>query len=303
MHLHRVGASSRPGRHTWTPRDCGLYAVAVGAGPHDDAFVLDTPGGRDQLVYPTFVLSGVLAAEAATWPDPAMATGDYDGNQLVLGEQSLELFGPVPAQGDVTTVTTVAAIYDKGSGALVVLATDATDNRSGQCLFRASTGVFVIGAGHFGGARGPADGGPPPIPDRPPELVVNATTSPVQTLLYRYAGNDRNPMHFNAETARTAGYREPILMGHNTMGFAARAVVHALGGGDPGVLRSISGRFAGAGYNGDTLTTQLWHDPAGTAGTADNGGTTSAQLRVVNQDGTVLLDRGIVTLRGSGPAR
>ncbi len=300
MHLHRVGLSSRPGRHTWAPSDCGLYAVAVGAGPADEAFVLDTPGGRDQLVYPTFVLSGVLAADASTWPDPAMATGDYDRDQLVLGEQSLELFGPVPAQGDVTTVTTIAAIYDKGSGALVVLETDATDNRSGQRMFRAATGIFVIGAGGFGGARGPADGGPPPIPDRPPVLEVHVTTSPVQTLLYRYAGNDRNPMHFDTETAHKAGYRQPILMGQNTMGFAARAIVHELGAGDPAALRAISGRFAGAGYNGDTLTTQLWHVDTGRV---TDLGTTAVQFRVVNQDGTVLLDRGACMLRGSGPLR
>jgi acyl dehydratase len=303
MHLHRIGASTKPARHTWSPGDCGLYAVAVGASTADEAFVLDTPGGRGQLVYPTFVLAGVLAAEAATWPDPAMATGDYDWDQLVLGEQGLELFGPIPAAGDVSAVTTVAAIYDKGSGALVVLETDATDNRSGQCLFRASTGVFVIGAGGFGGPRGPAPGSSAAstTPDRAPDVAVRSVTSPVQTLLYRYAGNDRNPMHADVATARRAGYREPILMGQNTLGFAARAIVHACCGGDPVKLQAIGGRFAGAGYNGDTLVTQIWHDEppvaAGATGASASGTGTGLVFRVVNQDGTVLVDRGTATLR------
>ena len=71
MYLDRIGAASRPERHTWEPDECALYAIAVGAGMVDEAFTLDTFHGKDQLVYPTFVLSGVLAAESATWPDPA----------------------------------------------------------------------------------------------------------------------------------------------------------------------------------------------------------------------------------------
>ena len=59
MYLHRVGAVSNPKRHTWEPAACALYAVAVGAGVDDSGFTLDTYGGHDQLVYPTFVLSGV----------------------------------------------------------------------------------------------------------------------------------------------------------------------------------------------------------------------------------------------------
>ena len=88
MYLHRVGAASNPKRHTWEPPACALYAVAVGAGVDDIAFTVDTYGGRDQLVYPTFVLSGVLAAESMSWPDPGFQTGDYDPHELVLGEQA-----------------------------------------------------------------------------------------------------------------------------------------------------------------------------------------------------------------------
>ena len=58
MYLHRVGAVSNPNRHTWEPAACSLYAVAVGAGVDDTGFTLDTYGGHDQLVYPTFVLAG-----------------------------------------------------------------------------------------------------------------------------------------------------------------------------------------------------------------------------------------------------
>jgi acyl dehydratase len=297
MYLDRVGAESRPERHTWEPAECALYAIAVGAGTDDVAFTLDTFRGKDQLVYPTFVLAGVLAAESATWPDPGFQTGDYDWDDLVLGEQAIVLHRSVPAIGDVNVVTRVGAIYDKGSGALVVLESVATDNTTRQPMFTASTGVFVIGQGSFGGERGPATGstaiGHTTLPERVPDTTVTAVTSPVQTLLYRYAGNDRNPLHSEPETAHKHGFREPILMGQNTLGFACRAVVHGLASGDPSRVRSISGRFAAAGYNGDTLVTEMWHGPD--VG-CDGRGATLVLFRVVNQRGDVLVDRGRATV-------
>jgi acyl dehydratase len=298
MYLDRVGAESRPERHTWEPDECALYAIAVGAGMADEAFTLDTFHGKDQLVYPTFVLAGVLAAESATWPDPGFMTGDYDWDDLVLGEQSIVLHRSVPAIGDVNVVTRVGAIYDKGSGALVVLESVATDNTTRQPMFTASTGVFVIGQGSFGGERGPAVGestavGRTTLPERAPDATLSAVTSPVQTLLYRYAGNDRNPLHSEPETAHKHGFREPILMGQNTLGFACRAIVHALADGDPSRVRSVSGRFAAAGYNGDTLVTEMWHG----AGVACDGRDDAVVLfRVVNQSGDVLVDRGRATV-------
>ena len=155
MYLHRVGAVSHPKRHTWEPAASALYAVAVGAGVDDTSFTLDTYDGRDQLVYPTFVLSGVLAAESMSWSDPGFQTGDYSPHELVLGEQGIVFHAPIPARGDVNVTTKVAAIYDKGSGALVVLDSLARDNTTGQPMFTASTGVFVTGHGSFGGERGP----------------------------------------------------------------------------------------------------------------------------------------------------
>jgi acyl dehydratase len=244
-------------------------------------------------VYPTFVLAGVLAAESATWPDPALQTGDYRIGQLVLGEQGLRFHRPVPACGDVRVVTTVAAIYDKGSGALVVLETNATDNRTHLPLFSATTGVFVIGGGGFGGERG-GGAAQTKVPARPPNTRAWFPTLPNQTLWYRYAGNDPNPIHVDPDVAHEAGYSAPILMGQNTLGFACRALVETACGGDPKALVSLSGRFAEAGYNGDTLGVEIWEgDDVG----HDTHGDAIALFRVVNQRRAVLIGQGIATLR------
>jgi acyl dehydratase len=292
MRLERVGAVSPPSRRRWEPRDCSLYALALGAGWEQLPFVTEGTEESPQLVYPTFVLAGVCAAESQSWPDPGFATGDYAPHQLVLASQSLELARPVAPRGDVTVRTRVAGIDDKGSGALVRLEIVAADTGSGVLAFRAGVALFVIGGGGFGGSRGPRDVGWR-TPARPPDRRVAYDTSPLQTLLYRHAGKDANAIHVDPAVAERAGFKGPILSGQNTLGFAGRAIVEAVAGGDPTLVRSIEGRFAAPGYNGDRLVTEMWF---GMGVGADAHGRLVVCFRVRNQDGAVLVDRGRATL-------
>jgi acyl dehydratase len=285
MFLERIGAESAPARRRWRPRDCALYALALGAGFDELEFAAENPR---QLVYPTFVLSGVMAAEAEAWPDPGFATGDYAAHEIVQGEQALAVHAPILPEGDVLSRTRVAGIYDKGSGALVVLEVAASDHASGAPLFTATTSLFVRGHGGFGGDRGPRAPARD-APARPADLRVSHPTLPVQTLLWRHAGNDPNAIHVDPEVARRAGFRAPILSGLNTLGFACRALVRGVVGGRPERLRSLAGRFASPGYNGDLLTTEIWMgDDLG----RDERGDRCALFRVVNQEGAVLIGQG-----------
>jgi len=289
MYLHRVGAESAPAPRTWRPRDCALYALAVGAGFDEPAFVRE---GEGQRVYPTFVLSGVMAAEAESWPDPGFATGDYAPHEIVQGEQALVLHAPIGPSGDVTTRTRAAGIYDKGSGALVVLEVAAADRLTGAPVFTATTSLFVKGHGGFGGERGPRGERREP-PARAADRRVTHPTLAVQTLLWRHAGNDPNAIHVDPELARRAGFRGPILSGLNTLGFACRALVDAVAGSTPERLRSLAGRFASPGYNGDGLSTEIWiGDDLG----RDARGDRRVLFRVVNDDGAVLIEHGLATL-------
>jgi acyl dehydratase len=289
IYLDRVGAASPPAPRTWRPRECALYALALGAGFDELAFAAEGPG---QLVYPTFVLSAVMAAEAESWPDPGFATGDYAPHEILHGEQALVLHAPVRAQGDVLSHTRVAGIHDAGSGALVALEVAAVERASGRPLFTATTGLFVRGHGGFGGERAPR-ASPPELPPREPDLRVTYPTLPVQTLLWRHAGNDPNAIHLDPEVARRAGFRAPILSGLNTLGFACRALVHAAARGRPERLRSLAGRFASPGYNGDAITTEIW---GGQDLGRDERGDARVLFRVVNQEGAVLIERGRATL-------
>jgi acyl dehydratase len=233
-----------------------------------------------------------MAAEAESWPDPGFATGDYAPHEIVHGEQALVVHAPIGPSGDVVSHTRVAGIYDKGSGALVVLEVAAADRASGAPLFTATTSLFVKGHGGFGGERAPQTARRDP-PARAPDLRITHATLPVQTLLWRHAGNDPNAIHLDPEVAARAGFRAPILSGLNTLGFACRAIVHGAADGLPERLRSLAGRFANPAYNGDALTTEIWvGDDLG----RDARGDRHALFRVVDQGGAVLIEHGRATL-------
>jgi hypothetical protein len=69
--------------------------------------------------------------------------------------------------------------------------------------------------------------------------------------------------------------------------------VHGVAGGAPDRLRSLAGRFASPGYNGDALTTEIW---AGDDLGRDARGDRHVLFRIVNQDGAVLIDHGVATI-------
>jgi len=283
MYLDRVGFESAPEPFSWKPRDCSLYALAIGAGIDDVEFTTEGNAGVEQRVYPTFPFA-VVSALADAWPDPCFGTGDFPMERAVLGEQALELHRPIEPSGDVETTSRVAGIYDKGSGALIVIEQRAVDRATHAPVFTSTVRMFVTGEGGFGGERDPGPRREPP-PDAPPDHVVEAPTLPTQTLLYRHGGNDANPLHIDAAFARRAGWDGPILTGQNVLGFAGRALVHTALSGDAGRLGAIEGRFSTPAYNGDTLRTEIWLDREG-------AGTSGAKFRVRNQTGVVIVDRG-----------
>jgi acyl dehydratase len=191
LNLDIVGSVAEPVERTWTSRDTLLYALGVGAGSlasdYELSFTTENSADLPQEVLPT------MAAVLGTGGQNRSLIGDFDPAMLLHGEQGVELFGPIPPEGTVRTTTTVAGIYDKGSGALVVTESTSVSLATGRPLFATTNALFIRGEGGFGGQRGPT-GGPPPIPDRRPDRVVTYATRPDQALLYRLSG-DHNPLH------------------------------------------------------------------------------------------------------------
>jgi acyl dehydratase len=253
-----VGATSEPGRRSWTSKDALLYALGVGAGLDELAFTTENTKDVPQQVLPTMpVVLGVGGAGAFS------AVGDINWTMLVHGEQAVELHAPLPVEGEAEGITTITGIYDKGSGALLTTETVATDVATGQRLFTTRSGAFIRGEGGWGGDRGPS--GPRNVaPDRPADHVVTYDTRPDQALLYRLSG-DRNPLHSDPSFAAMAGFDRPILHGLCTYGFTGRALLHALCGSDPTRFRSMDARFSSPVWPGDTLQVSMWLDGEGEA--------------------------------------
>ena len=232
----------------YTDRDVMLYAVGIGATELD--FVFE----RNLKVLPTFAVipgfAGLTGLMGAVEINPVM---------LLHGEQRITLNKPIPTGGKLTTSGKIKDVFDKGKGALLV-AQGETRDESGELLFTNESGVFVRGAGDFGGERGPEAGNK--APDRKPDKTVEMTTLPIQAMIYRLSG-DRNPLHVDPAFAKMAGYDRPILHGLCTMGHVGRAVLAEYCGNEPARLKGIEVRFSGVVFPGDTIVTEMWDEGGG----------------------------------------
>jgi acyl dehydratase len=254
LNHHAVGTSSAPLRVTWTQRDTILYALGVGAGVETDdlAFTTENSIGVTLRALPTFgLVLGDYGAEAMR------AIGDVDPATIVHGGQSIELHRPLAAAGALVITTRIAAIYDKGSAAIVILEANAIDDATGQPLFTSTSNAFVRGAGGWGGERGPSSGSKKDRLDRPPDATVSYPTMATQALLYRLSG-DRNPLHSDPVFATRAGFERPILHGLCSLGIAVRGVLRAVCDDDVDRCRYVSCRFSAPVYPGDVLITDIW---------------------------------------------
>jgi acyl dehydratase len=199
-----VGATGEPAESSWNSKDCLLYALGVGAGQTDPTgFELEftTENSQDitQRALPTFaVVAGVSGGGSAL-----KSIGTFNPAMLVHGEQAIEIHQPLPVEGRVSSVGKITGVYDKGSGAVVVMESTATDVKSGQPMFTSRASLFIRGEGGFGGDRGPSSR--VEFPDRQPDHQVTYPTRTDQALLYRLSG-DRNPLHSDPKFAAMAGF-------------------------------------------------------------------------------------------------
>ncbi|MBE1536835.1 MaoC family dehydratase [Actinomadura algeriensis] len=275
-----VGARSAPHVRAWTPDDALLYSLALGAGSDQLDLVTENSEGVTQRMLPTY--AALLAGGSRPLRD---RLGDWPAHATVHGAQRVALPGPLPVGGEVEVVSTVARIADKGSGALLEIEATGTDRATGTEVFSALTSLFLRGQGWGEPTRGTERD---PVPDREPDLVVEAPTDPGQALLYRLCG-DRNPLHSDPAFAARAGFERPILHGLCTWGVTARVLLKELAAGglaDPlGRVASYSGRFRAPVVPGEQLTIRAWRTGP------------DAWAHTTSAGGRVVVDRGELVLR------
>ena len=246
--LSVIGESMGPvvTEHSW--RDVVLYALSVGATPDELPLVSESaPGGLKVL--PSVATGAILELALAN-------LGDIDIARLLHGQQTVRTHGPIPAAGRISHTGKVTGIYDKGDNALYEVRFEAV-LEDGTPVYDAEVVVLYMGAGGFGGDRGPKADRVSPPEGVEPDFSITERLATNQAALYRLNG-DANPIHIDPDVARSVGLDRPILHGLCTYGFATRAVVNGAMGGDPDRLREFRARFTGVVYPGDQLTTEGW---------------------------------------------
>lgn len=250
---NKVSREPQEYEFTYTWRDVVLYALGIGAQADELPFLYErSPGGLK--VFPSFAAkaSGKLILDLGR---------QLEGFRFLHGEQGVRLHRPIPPEGKIRIKSRVADVYDKKKAAVIRFLTEAR-TAEGAPLFDVEHIAFHVGTGGFGG-----DPGPKAVPLNPPEGVAPdfRVAYPIpenQAALYRLSG-DLNPLHLDPEFARLGGFDRPILHGLCTYGYATRAILYGLCGGDVTHFREFRVRFSGSVYPGETLTTEGWRESDG----------------------------------------
>lgn len=243
-----VGLELAPTQFSYEERDTMLYALGVGAKELEFIFERGLKALPTFAVIPAF--PALMGLSAAVDINPVM---------ILHGEQGFRIQKQIPSSGQLTTSGKVTGVYDKGKGALVTIETT-TKDVGGDVVFTNTSGIFIRGAGGFGGERGPEAGNA--APDRAPDKSVEMPTLDIQAAIYRLSG-DRNPLHIDPAFAKMAGFDRPILHGLCTFGHVGRAVLAEYCGNDPARFVSMTVRFSGVVYPGETIITDMWDAGSG----------------------------------------
>lgn len=266
-----VGLTADPVEVKWEEKDVQLYALAVGAKPETELdFVYENRGPKVLPTYSVVPSLNVLGS--------ILGRVQINLAMLLHGEQSITLHRALPPKFSGQGLGKIVEVWDKGKAAVIGVECAVSD-KDGP-LYSTHATLFIRGAGGFGGERGPsAEESAVIIPDRAPDHVVEDVTRPEQAALYRLTG-DRNPIHIDPQFAMFGGFQKPFLHGLCTYGFAGRAALQSLCGGDPAKFGFMSGRFSDQVYPGDQVITKIWVTAPG-----------EAVMQVETQKGNVVLNQ------------
>jgi len=250
-----VGAQLPGGVAEWDEDKVILYHLGVGAGvpPTDPGELQYTYESSPLKVLPSF---GVIPVFSSLGGLIGLEGLSFNPMMLLHGEQDLVLHKPLPARAKVENTGRVAAVYDKGKGALLVIESE-TKDETGEQLCTNRFSAFIRGEGGFGGESGPQPGNEPP--GREPDVVAESPTLPQQALLYRLSG-DKNPLHVDPNMAALGGFDRPILHGLCSFGIVCKAAVDNALDGDVTKVGRYQARFSGVVFPGETIVTSMWRE-------------------------------------------
>lgn len=247
--------------YSFTGKDLILYALGVGASvgrPDELKFLYENH--EDFCALPTyFILPGMMTLFTGDGVANAVPGRSIGLDQILHGEQYLEIFRDPPQEGQLLTKGKIVEVLDKGSGAVIIFEADSF-NEQGELVMRNQTSAFAVGAGNFGGPRASTKSVPCQAkPKRKPDASILHATNIDQAALYRLSG-DLNPLHIDPNMAVIAGFERPILHGLCSLGISVRIILGACAGYDSSLFKAVKARFAKPVMPGQTLRVDMWRE-------------------------------------------
>lgn len=235
----------------WSKADTARYALSINIGADamdPDQIAMAT--GTAPALFPT--MAAMLGRPGHWLSDPR--TG-VDYTKMLIGEVSLQVQKPLPAEGQGVARNSVVSVSDKGEGrgALVVVERRIED-AAGETYYLFRLTSFCRADGGFSKGRG-GDAYVSAVaafPEGLPFQIRQIPTLPQQALLFALNG-DYNPIHISPERARAANLAAPVLHGMGTLGLLVAGLMQALGDPQARGLRAVAGRFAAPVYPGEAL--------------------------------------------------
>lgn len=166
-----VAAEPRSAEIAWGRKDVQLYHLGIGAGvPATDPGEL-----RYTLESRLHVLPSFATVAGNDSPDVisglSMPGVDVDLAHVLHGGQSIAVHRPIPVEGRARATGSIAAVYDKGSAAILVMRTEVAD--ADGPLWTSDAQIFVRGR-----AAGAATVGPRPGFRRPTASPRRSSSGP-----------------------------------------------------------------------------------------------------------------------------
>lgn len=253
-----------------------IAAYATASGIENPRHQVGSPDQIASLVYP--VVPGWEAMGQVS-RDPEL--GVDDPLMILHGEQAFTYHLPIRPGEELTITPVLRSVEDKGRDATFTSAFEAR-NPDGDLLVEAEATIFVRGAGS-GAER---QGGPRRPQAEDGELAARFTQHVPSEMpsAYAEASGDHNPIHLDAEVARSVGLPDVINHGLGTLSLISGGLVTHLADGEQGRVGSLRCRFRDIVVPGQDLVTEV-----------RDAGETYA-FATTREDGAVVVS-GSVTLR------
>lgn len=205
--------------------------------------------GSEPIAPPAFPIVPASSSLDAVLSDPELGA---NLPRLIHGEQEHRLFAPIQSGDALRVETWLDAVEAGDDGESFKVASRLSKDGVAAAEIR---GLMLI--------RGTAKRRPaqPSLEGAALEVIFSVTQRVEEDQAARYAkaSGDNNPIHLDAEFARSeAGLPGIILHGMCTMAFASKAVLDSVCESDPARLKRLRVRFARPVFPGESLTTEGW---------------------------------------------